>query len=804
MPIELQANRVNPSGAIGENQCFHCGEPSDSDAILYEDKVFCCVGCKTVFELITANDLDSFYELTATPGASLRGKKSSDYAWLEAEDVIDKLADYHDEHLLKISFHLPQIHCTSCVWLLENLYKLDKGVLKSQVNFLEQQVFISINPKELSLRALVEMLSRIGYAPRLQLDQLNKNEEKKAVDYSLIFQIGVAGFAFGNIMFMSFPEYFGLTTYEFQDWFGYLNMAFAIPVVFYSGRSYLQSAYQSLKQFKLNIDVPISLGIFTLLLRSFYEILSHTGAGYLDSLAGLVFFLLLGKWFQQRTYHHLSFERDYKSYFPISVSVKIGDELFASTLDKLKVGDRVLIQHGGLLPADGLIVEGEGQLDYSFVTGESKEVRKAVGEKVFAGGRQQGANLELVLTKNVSQSYLTQLWNNEAFKKEQHHSSSLLLERVGAYFTPIVLFIAFSTLIYWWPQDSVLALQAFTAVLIIACPCAISLSIPFTLGNAIRLLGKNDVYIKNTGVLEAIHEIDTIVFDKTGTLTTTKEENGIEYKGKTPLNKTLKSKIKTLTAHSTHPISRQMNQLWPDIEETEELDQFKEIPSKGIEAVVGNQLIRLGSSSFVGLEENKTGTWVQYKDQFYGSFELKNNFREGLESMFLSWENDYDFYLLSGDNDEAKTALSRFIPASNLYFEQSPHDKLSFIKDKQSNRGKLMMIGDGLNDAGALQQSEVGLVVTEDVNNFTPACDVILSSQQFAKLPEIITYIKNTIYLVYAALALAFIYNLIGLSFAVQGHLSPLVAAILMPLSSISIAILGTLGSSLLSKGLAK
>lgn len=786
-----EEKRVPPTAE--QTTCDHCGEVCEQELVAFRDKHFCCVGCKTVYEILSDNQLETFYQLEEKPGQQLRGRAMEDYAWLEEEEAITKLVDYRDEQVLKVTLHLPQIHCTSCVWLLEHLYRLDEGVMRSQVNFLAREAYIQIDPRKLSLRQLVEMLARIGYSPRLQLDKLN--EEKAApIDRTFSYQLGVAGFAFGNIMLLSFPEYLGLQETTFQRWFGYLNIFLSIPVVVFSARSYWQSAWHSIKQYQLNIDVPISLGVGVLFLRSVFEIISHSGAGYLDSLAGLVFFLLVGRWFQQRTYNHLSFERNYKSYFPIAVLREERDRSWKSvTLDELQVGDVVRVQHNGLLPADGILVSGDARLDYSFVTGEADPIRKDLGEQVFAGGRQTGGKIDVCLTKTVSQSYLTQLWNDEAFSKDYSTGSSQMLTRVGKYFTPTVLLIAFSTIAYWWPIDHRIALHAFTAVLIIACPCALALSVPFTLGNALRLLGKHGVYFKNTAVLEAMYGIDTVVFDKTGTLTERGGKLGLRYDF--PLTAQQQRAIKSLAAQSEHPISQRLHAEWPTIK-TVEPTHFVEVAGKGISANVEGQMVYIGSPAFFQETKLAPGTWAKIDDTLIGPFQVQHTYRKGVGEMLNNWSRHYDLFLLSGDNDAARSELERYFPADQLHFGQSPHDKLAFVKNLQEEGRKVLMIGDGLNDAGALQQSEVGMVVTEDVNNFTPACDIILSSRQFADLQQVSRYGKATIKVVYLAFVLAFIYNVIGLSFAVQGLLSPLIAAILMPLSSITIAVVGVLGSS--------
>lgn len=796
MAVLLDTRRTKASTpAQAANSCYHCGEPCEDERIMLAEKAFCCVGCKTVYELLAENNLDTFYALEANPGRTLRTQHKADYAFLEQPEVIAKLADYADDTLLKVTFKLPQIHCTSCIWLIEHLYKLDEGVRKSQVNFMSQEAYFQLDPQLISLRELVELLDRIGYAPQLQMEQLVA-DAKPATDHTFAYQLGVAGFAFGNIMLLSFPEYLGLKEVEFQRWFGYLNILLSFPVLVYSARSYWSSAWHSLRQRQLNIDVPISLGIAVLFVRSLYEILSATGAGYLDSMAGLVFFLLVGRWFQLRTYHHISFDRDYQSYFPIAVLRAQNGHFETVTLDNLAVGDTVRIQNNGLIPADGELVGGVGQLDYSFVTGEAALVQKKVGEKVFAGGRQVGGQVDVKLNKAVSQSYLTQLWNDAAFTKAYTPGSSLLLSRIGRYFTPTVLLVAFAGVTYWWPIDHRIAMQVFSAVLIIACPCALALSVPFSLGNALRLLGKSGIYIKNTNAIELLNDVDTIVFDKTGTLTAGDKKQSILYNG-APLDAATQRAIRSVVLQSGHPVSRLLAGLWPTAGEAGVTD-FEEVPGQGIRAQVDGVAVAVGSAAFVQPPTRDAGTWAQVGDAYYGPFVIQHTYREGIEALLNDWSKKYDLYLLSGDNNQAKRDLERFFPADHLHFEQSPHDKLQFIKQLQASGKKVMMIGDGLNDAGALQQSEIGMVVTEDVNNFTPACDIILGSRHFAALPRILRYNLNTIYLVYGAFVLAFLYNAVGLSFAVQGIMSPLIAAILMPLSSITIAIFGLVGSNAL------
>ncbi|MCF6361357.1 MAG: heavy metal translocating P-type ATPase metal-binding domain-containing protein, partial [Cyclobacteriaceae bacterium] len=503
--------------------CYHCGEICEDEVIEFDAKPFCCNGCKMVYEILDENDLCNYYDLENSPGTNLKNRNYDEkFAYLENEEIKKQLLNFSSDNLNKIVFTVPSIHCSSCIWLLEHLDRLREGVLHSRVNFVRKEVALDYDPSQISLKTVVELLSTLGYEPEINLQNASKSKSKKE-NRKLYLQIGVAGFAFGNIMMLSFPEYFGFEGLDdsVRAFITYINILISLPVVFYSANSYFISAYKGLKQKYINIDVPIAIGVIALFLRSLYEILIQSGPGYLDSLAGLIFFLLIGKWFQSRTYESLSFERDYKSYFPIAVTrvSENGSEMVQIT--DLKQGDVIEVRNQEIIPGDAELISESASIDYSFVTGEAEAIRKSQGDYIYAGGRQVGSTVRLQIKKAVSQSYLTQLWNNEAFKEENTYDS--LIDRISKYFTFAVLLIALVSAIYWYFNDPSHILNSFTAVLIVACPCALSLATPFTLGNAMTILGKHKLYLKHMKVLENLWSINSIVFDKTGTLTKNEE-----------------------------------------------------------------------------------------------------------------------------------------------------------------------------------------------------------------------------------------------------------------------------------------
>ncbi len=759
-----------------------------------------------VYEILQSNDMCQFYDIGQNAGVSLKGRRLEQYAWLDDEEVASKILDFNDGRIAKVAFHLPQIHCASCIWLLENLYKLTPGIRDSKVNFLRKEAAITFNPSETSLRKIVELLASIGYAPELNMATLEKGE-RKPYKRRLIYQLGVAGFAFGNIMLLSFPEYLGLGEGEatFRQLFGYINILLALPVLLYSGQDYLMSAWHSIRTWNPGIDVPLALGMTVLFARSAYEILSGTGAGYMDSLAGLVFFLLIGKWYQSLTYHRISFDRDYKSYFPVAAVVvdpRGGEKTVA--LNKLKPGDTIRLRHGEIVPADGILKKGRSSIDYSFVTGESELVDKRETEEVFAGGRHNGGAIEVLLTRGVSQSYLTRLWNDHSFKEEKLKGTSRLADRAGRYFTVVILLIAVATLIYWFPKDRETAIFAFTAVLIIACPCALALNIPFTLGNAVRILSQRGFYLKNTNVIEVLNHIDTVVFDKTGTLTYS-SKGALVYEGK-ELSEEQKRLVKTLVRQSTHPVSQYLDKHFGGTEAWQHAEAFEEVPGKGITGRVNGHELRIGSRSYIlgadgfatAFKNNSDASvCIETDGEVLGCFHLRSSLRKGAEAVLQYFRSMAKTYLLTGDNDREKALLeSHFAEGKDsadewFFANQSPGDKLNFVKKKQKEGHRVLFLGDGLNDAGALAQSNVGIAISENANNFTPACDAILDSRRFEDLPAFMRYVRSALGAVYRTWIFAAFYNVIGLSFAVTGTLSPLVAAILMPASSLTIVLIG-------------
>ena len=788
-----------------QKKCFHCGLSTKDSEVIFDDKSFCCNGCKTVYEIFSKNDLTCYYDMQQAPGSTpkeIEGK----YNFLENDKIIEKLLEFNDGKTQIVTLYIPHIHCSSCIWVLENLNKIHPAISASIVNFGKKNVRVTYNSELLSIKDLVLLLNSIGYEPFISLDDYSTR--KNHIDRSLIYKLGFAGFAFGNVMFLSFPEYFEVNEYwleQYKPVFRWLMFTYSIPVVFYSAQEYFISAYKGLRSKMLNIDVPIALGILVLFLRSTAEIIFDLGAGFFDSLTGLVFFLLLGRFFQQKTYSFLSFERDYKSYFPIGITKILSDGREESIqVYDIEKGDRLLIRNEELIPVDSILIKGNAHIDYSFVTGESKPVSKSSGDKLFAGGKQLDGTIEVDVLKSVEQSYLTQLWSNDVFKTDKAESFTTITNSISKYFTVVILIIATLATTYWLFEDSSKALNVFTAVLIIACPCALALSAPFTFGNILRIFGTQKFYLKNANIIEQLAKINTVIFDKTGTITANKNTT-VNYEG-IELSVDEELILKSTLRGSNHPLSRALYDLL-NKNDIISLDNYNEFLGEGIEGTYKDTQIKIGSAPFVGYtaETNtlNTAVHVSTNNTYKGKFTFYNAYRKGLSKLFNKLKKQYDLVILSGDNEGEKENLTKLLPTkTKLLFNQKPEDKLEYIKYHQSEGANVLMIGDGLNDAGALAQSNVGIAISENVNVFSPACDAILDASKFSQLYDFVNISKTSLKIIKWSFVLSFIYNIIGLWFAISGQLSPVFAAILMPLSSISVVVFTTLSTNMISRKL--
>ncbi|HPE98507.1 MAG: heavy metal translocating P-type ATPase metal-binding domain-containing protein [Chitinophagales bacterium] len=777
--------------------CYHCGEDCTEEVYYVDEKPFCCFGCKTVYGILADNDLCAYYELESAPGKNRRDAvETSKYEILDRPDIRARFVTFEDARQMHMRFYLPHMHCSSCIWLLENLHTLHPAVAQARVDFRRKEITIIAAREEISVREVASLLDTIGYEPYLSLQDMEKKDDG-SVNRGRLIRMAVAGFCFGNIMLFSAPEYLAggaMGETSLRLLFQYLSLLFSLPVFFYCADEFYISSWKSLRKGFLHIDVPIALAIIITFVRSLYTVFVEGSGGYFDSMSGIVFFMLLGRYFQDRTYKMVSFTRDYKSYFPLSATKLEDGKEEAVAVTELQKGDTYIVRNNELIPADSILIRGQARIDYSFVTGEAEPVEKSIGELIYAGGRQRGSHLELRVIKEVSQSYLTQLWNQSGNRQKQDEESRTMVQLLSKHFSLIVLILSVMAFIFWLFMDPSRSLDALVTPMIIACPCALLLSATFTNGNAIARLGKAGLYLRNAGVIEKLTRVSVIVFDKTGTITPSRHTR-IEYEG-TPLQSEERSLLSSLVHESSHPYSRAIA-TWCGTGKLQPVRHFREIAGSGIEGEIGHTKVRL-----MRAPDERQGTVFLVNGEELGMFRFSAEVYPGMFALTGRLRREYPIYLLSGDSDRDKPVMDQLFDGNHQRYYCQPEDKRRFIEELQKSGEVVMMVGDGLNDAGALMQSDVGVAVTDDIHSFTPASDLIMEVQGIGQTDRLLRYAAAARKVIIWSFVISLIYNVAGLWFALQGLLQPVIAAILMPLSTITIVLFTTGLTSLFSRRL--
>jgi Cu+-exporting ATPase len=783
---------------------------------MLEDKAFCCSGCRTAYQLIHELGLEDYYALNERPGAPVR-QADNDFSWMDDPVLGNRLLRFRSGSRAVVQFRLPAIHCSSCVWLLERMPQFVDGVQEARVHFGRRELELHYNPERIALSALALQLQRIGYAPDINRADLDGDQERNKSRDPLIKRLGVAGFCAGNIMLLSFPDYLDWDPasagpmWHLVIW---LKMLLSLPILFYSGTIYWKSAWLALRRGVPSVDIPIALGMIALSVRSFYDILAGSGPGYLDSLAGLIFFLLVGRWFQDRIYGFLSFQRDYKSFFPASVLKVEGQTRRPVVPDELLPGDVMFIRPGEIIPADGELLS-PARLDYHFITGESEPELLASGALVYGGARVLERPVEVRVVKGLASSYLTSLWDRDALRGQSHRQARMtrITDRFSRAFTPFVITLAVVATAFWWPAGPARALEILTAVLIVACPCGLALAAPFALGHALRFLDGAGLHLRDTGALERLALLDTLVFDKTGTLTAP-GQGLLRYEGR-QLSAEERAAVAAVAACSAHPLSVRIAGEWGGGLPATASD-VHEVAGAGVSGVArvsgaagvhshADQVqVRIGAAGYAGYGDDPEasaarGVFLSLNGDLPGRLilepALRGGTRQALEGIMAARkgpDSRYRLELLSGDKALEQERMRELFPEGTaLRFGVSPFEKLERVEALQAEGRHVGMFGDGLNDAGALAAADVGLAVADDLSGYFPAADGVLHARSLGRLPSLLRYARAMRAAVWTAIGVSMAYNVVGLTFAVSGLLTPLVAAILMPVSSLTVAVVG-------------
>ena len=789
-------------------QCLHCdlAVPSDRG----EDN-FCCSGCSFVYKTIHDSGLENFYAYKQNLNESLAKpapEPNKNYGFFDSKEYIDKYVVDKNSSISKTTFFIDGIHCAACVWLLEKLPQVLDKVTSARVNFKDQTLSLEYHAKEIKLSEIAKAISSFGY--QASPPDINKDAHLIKNRRNELLRIGIAGLCAGNTMLLAVSLYQGLYTgipKDYQNFLQWISFLISIPAVFISARPFFRSAISGLKAKMIHIDLPIAIGIIAGFLISAWNTLTEGSHVYFDSICMLIFLLLIGRWFQNRGIDKARREAELlPSVLPHEVNLVTKTGIVSKYIDSVKIDDELLVSSNQITPLDGFITKGSGTLSLAFLTGESSPIKVKVGDKVFAGSKLLSGEIQVETKQLGEQTRLGKILKLVTSNHDARPKISQLTDKLSAWFTSIVLTCAAGCFLYWYNISLDAAFQNTLAFLVVACPCALGLSAPTALSVAMARAANKGIFIKGEDIVERLSNTEVLVFDKTGTLTNSeillKEINIFDIASK---DKIL-SVIKALEKASEHPIALAVQRKLSNIKDIT-IDNVTEHPGKGLSGEIDKNTWKLGSYNW--LLENRVDTSQISKDSAGDTkvFLTENNkLAAGLtfQSELKKDAKDYisnlkklgkEIKILSGDSKDAvnKIAKELEIPEENTLNSVLPEDKMNYIK-KLGNT-KHAMLGDGINDAAALAAAYVGIGVRGGVEASLQSADVYVSSGDIKDISLCITGANKTISLIRRNFTISILYNLIGGTLALMGLMHPLVAAVLMPISSLSV-----IGSSLFSR----
>ncbi|HRP68804.1 MAG TPA: heavy metal translocating P-type ATPase metal-binding domain-containing protein, partial [Turneriella sp.] len=589
------------------NICAHCG--ASSAFLKHANSFFCCDGCRRVYTILKEQNLLGYYEMGENTPLSLKGEAVHDFSYADSVWFHKTFTTPLSHGRYQMRLKLPAIHCAATT-LSRPLPSRPKPASTTAMNRSRKELTV-VAQDSLSVSKLVQFVTDLGYTPDFKPES-SRSRSLTQYDKGLLKRMAVAAFGFGNAMFFSLPDYLthNLET-RFQTLFITLNLSLALLVLFYSAGEFFTNAWRALKKKKIILDLPIALGIVAMFTRSVLEISVGVSSGYFDTFAGLIFFLLIGRYVQSRSYTYLAFERDNLLFLPLAVRVvHEGAGEKTTPVQDLRTQDTIRLLNGEIAPTRCRVLSDSVAVDYSFTTGESQPVILPKGDILEIGGKVVGHSALFSVMEPVDQARVNRVWESATSDTAEisFTEESSFADKVLPYFTLIVLGIATAGFLYWLPQDTTMAWNVFTAVVVITCPCALAMAKPFSFYTTLSALGRSGLFLKSAAVVEKFFNIGTIILDKTGTITSAHEYD-VTFHGvdNQILSEEAAVKIYSLTRESTHPLSKAITAHLAQNKDFIFADAlaFEEVLGEGLSARVDGTLCVLGSRRYL---ESKNST----------------------------------------------------------------------------------------------------------------------------------------------------------------------------------------------------
>ncbi|VAW70922.1 Lead, cadmium, zinc and mercury transporting ATPase; Copper-translocating P-type ATPase [hydrothermal vent metagenome] len=809
-----------------EPPCFHCGLPVDprnpvENKIQNKLRPFCCHGCSSVCEMIYASGLEGFYQRTpdgqllSPPPEPPRETELYDIDEIQSEFVHNIPLNSTEEtdpsqgaqprnmHLL-----IEGIHCSACVWLIERSLTKLPGILDVKVNLANKQLFVSWDNSHNKISTIIQHLGQIGYAA-IPFNPESAEGLIKKHNRALLLRMAFAAFSMMNLLWVSIALYSGADEGSFKPLFQWVGFALATPTLLYSGWPFLKGAWTSIRHFNPGMDIPIAIGAVSTYSYSVFITVSQNGVGevYYDTVVNFIFVILVGRFLEAKSKRHaVAASQRLMDLQPRVASVVRDNETHIIPVRALQINETILVRPGEKIPVDGTVLSGHSSVDEALLSGEASPVKKSSGDILCAGT----INLDSTLTVNVTATLRdTSLGKIISLVEEAQASKAPIqctADKIVPWFVVTTLLLASCTFIYWYSQGIDHALLTATSVLIITCPCAFGLATPMSIAVASGLAARHGLLIKNGTVLEYLSNIDHFVFDKTGTLTEGKMR--VKNMLSTEHSDRLLEKVAHLESLSEHAIAGAI------IDEAKsrnitpqplKVDNFCSQPGLGISGEIDGQRIFIGNTPW--LEKNHIPLQSEYllqasklenkgiscihiadKNTHLGFIAIADQLRSDAKALISHLRAaGIKLSLLSGDKQAVAESIANELGGMDVIAEVLPDEKDAVIKNLQTLGQTVAMVGDGVNDAPALIRADVGIAIGSGTDASIESADIILLSNELDKIRLASDLSRRTLRTIRQNIGMSIGYNIIMVPLAVMAFVTPLFAAIAMPISSLAV-----------------
>jgi len=787
--------------ARDELACTHCGLPVPAAAREGAEPCFCCSACELAYGIIHGAGLGAYYERRdRVIGAAETAARATGKSYAEYDDAafLTRYVTVSGPDR-RIELFLEGIHCTACVWLVERLPRLLPGVRSASLELGRSALEVVFDAESVAPSAIARALDTLGYAPHPSA--ATQREGERRAERALWVRLGVAGALAGNVMLMALALYSGAAEdAPYAALFRWGSLLLTAPSVFFCGSVFLRGGWAALRTRVPHMDLPISIGILAGFAQSAYNTLFGRGDVYFDSLAVLIFLLLVGRWLQQRHHQRAQGALDLiAALSPATARLVEGEARRDVPASAVREGELVEVRVDERLPVDGIVVEGRSSIDAAWLTGESLPEDVKPGDRVYAGTSNREKTLLVRAESPVTGSRLARLLESVERAQARRAPIVRLADRVAGVFVVVVLALAAVTFGVWSFIDRARALDHAVALLVVTCPCALGMATPLAVSAALKRAARAGIFFKGGEFLEALARPGTIAFDKTGTLTEGRLAL-VSFEG----DPSVKALVSAAESRSGHPIGRALVAAFgatPGLA----VESVSEVPGLGLTARVSGHPVRVGSSEHVGgagvrasfpwrealahaaeLGHPAVAVAVDGEVRAVAAFSdpLRTDTRASLDALRGA---GYSVAVLSGDQSRVvDTVAERLGPLLEARGGMLPEQKQAWI-ERAGERGPIVMVGDGVNDAAAMAAADVAIAVHGGAEASLGASDVFMTAPGVGKVLEAVVGARRTLAVIRRGIVFSLAYNVLGVALCMGGWISPLFAALLMPLSSLTV-----------------